>query len=45
MNLIEAFYGILIVISFLILWVLQDTITEFLSKGKSFVSNELKPFK
>ncbi len=27
------------------LWVFSDTITEFLSKGKSFVPNELKPFK
>jgi len=45
MNLIETFSGMLIVIIFLILWVLQDTITELLSKGKPFTTNELKPFK
>mgnify|MGYP003639500789 FL=1 len=29
---------------FFILWMLSDTITEFLSKGKSFAPNELKSF-
>jgi len=48
MSLFETFLGILIVIIYLVLWVLQDTITEFFkkaSKGKSFTPNELKPFK
>lgn len=32
------------VLFIVITWILQDTITECLSKGKSFAPNELKGF-
>lgn len=36
---------LLFFVIFLVLWVLSDTITEFISGGKSFSPNELKSFK
>jgi len=36
---------IIFLIPFVILYLLQDTITEFLCKGKSFVNDENKPFR
>jgi hypothetical protein len=37
--------SISILIAWSILYILSDTITEFLSNGKSFTVNELKTFK
>jgi len=34
-----------ILLFFNVLYLLQDTITEFLCKGKSFVNDENKPFR
>lgn len=35
---------VLLLVPILVLWVLSDTITEFLSGGKSFAPRELKSF-
>jgi len=35
---------IVFLVPFYVLWLLSDTITEFLSEGKSFAPNELKSF-
>jgi len=37
--------AILLLFGIGILWILSDTITEFLSGGKSFACNELKVFR
>jgi len=42
MNAIDIITGILFLVPFFILWLLSDTITEFLSGGKSFAINETK---
>lgn len=36
---------IIFLIPFVILYLLKDTITDFLCKGKSFVNDENKPFR
>lgn len=42
MNAIDIITGVLFLVPFFILWLLSDTITEFLSDGKSFANNETK---
>jgi len=44
MNLIIILQTILFLAPFFILWLLSDTITEYISEGKPFVNNELKSF-
>lgn len=44
MNAIILLQTALFLAPFFILWLLYDTITEYLSEGKSFVNNELKSF-
>lgn len=42
MNAIDIITGVLFLVPFFILWLLSDTITEFLSGVKSFATNETK---
>lgn len=42
MNAIDIITGVLFLVPFFVLWLLSDTITEFLSDGKPFANNETK---
>lgn len=44
MNSIILLQIVLFLAPFYVLWLLSDTITEWLSNGKSFAPNELKSF-